>query len=589
MKKIFKLEGGLIPEYISENIKIFTLCNFYGNEDYLNYDNTYISLTRQSYADCELQFFPQSFRPAQFAGAIQFGYDLLVDNIVERRTDIQITGHSIPENVKYQTDCLNRGRAINNFNERSDYTTFNLPRYSISGATKIVTGTTSASTGVYIVDTVGSGLTLTAIFNAYVGSFFSNEINGIKFELYYRLSPTTIIVGSPNDPFLLTGFVNSPVFHPNRTETTDYFVRNNLITYKYIAGYSATTFHYDINNLEGEFIIKGYFRWTNMTYFASLLGNIHYDNPILLGQPYGIYNDDYDYYFIYLKKADKPLISSSQIITDTVDLNVLTIKPSYDGQIYYLLPNKPVSKPIVTVNGVTLSNFEYTITGQTMIISGGTLLTTDYVNIIYSRTPGSQTIQTESYKITSIPSIGYPIYGDKVIYNTGTTKYEFWLDVKSRGDVILTVNGQTLSKNIDYYVSSSDSRRIIIENTLIVGDIINAFYNSVIGDNQISNRSYQISWKIPPPKNNMGFFTVEVANYGDIAFSTPIFSGITLYTVNEDNYFTNVEFTGSYGTKYIYRVKNQKNYYTVLGELIHSVNYSDVIPLTINTNSLNNY
>ena len=204
-------------------------------------------------------------------------------------------------------------------------------------------------------------------------------------------------------------------------------------------------------------------------------------------------------------------------------------------------------------------------------------------------TPGSEIIQSESYKITNIPNTSVPTTSSKVIYNTGTTKYEYWLDLPSRGDVIITVNGQTLSNNIDYYVSSSDSRRIIFTDVLIVGDIINAYYNSVVGNNLINYPSYQIGWKIPPPKNNMGFFTVEVANYGDTNFVTPIFSGITLYQTNNDNYFTNVVFSGNYGDKYIYRVKNQKNYYTVLGELIYTINYSDTIPLTINTNSLNNY
>ena len=595
MKRIFKIEGGLIPEYLSDNIRIFQLVNFYSDSDYINYDNHYISLTRQDYGDSEIEFYLPFSNPGQLVGGVQMGYsDKTIPNITTHRDDIQITGHSFYESIVYENDCIGRGRALNNFIERSDLHIFYLPDMYISGATKILTGITTGSTGVYIVDSIATGITFVSIFTANTVPFFTNSIrNGVKFELYYRMTPTNISIGGPGNPFLFTPIINNPVFNPNTINSTRYFNISDLVYKGGTTGstYSAVTYTFSLNGLEGEFLIKKYYKWSNFTYFAKLLDKDYLDiENSIIGNPYEIYNLNSDFYFIYLQKADKPQVSSTQVVTPNFDLNILTIRPSFNGQISFPLPNQPTSKPIVTVNGSTLSNLEYNLTGQTLMITSGVLYTTDYINIIYSLTVGSQTIQTESYKITSIPIASYPPNtSTKVIYNSGTTKYEYWLNIKSKGNVIVTINGQTLSNNIDYYVSSSDSRRIIFEDTLLFNDIVNVYYNAIIGNNKINTPSYQISWRIPPPANNMGYFTVEVANYSDTNFTSPIFSGITLYEAKNDLYFTTVLFSGNYGTKYIYRVKNQKNYYTVLGELLYTVNYSDIIPITINTNALNNY
>lgn len=593
MNRIFKIEGGLIPEYLSENIKIFMLHGYYDdgsdNCGYINYDNHYISLVRQDYGDAEIEFYPQAFRPAQFAGEIQFGYNEII-SIAEtlHRDDIQISGYSIYENIQHNNNCIANGRAINNINERSDLYTFYLPHFTISGATKIVSGTTTASTGVYIVDSLGTGLTFTSIFDSvYNTPFFIDSFNGIKFKLYYRTSPTTIVIGSSTNPYELVSSVDNPIFNSNPINSTNYFTKENLYNFGL---YSAVTYTLDLNSLEGEFLIKGFWRWTNFTYFSNLLDAEYYEeNEPIVGDRYNIYESNIDYYFIYLQRADKPIVASSQMSANKIDLSIYSIRPSFNGQSEFPLPNTPISKPIITINGVTLSTFEYVLTGQTISIIGGSILMSDIINIIYSTSPGSQAIQSESYQISTIPNVESYTSVSKVIYNSGTTKYEYWLDVKSVGDVIITVNGQTLSKNIDYYVSSSDSRRIIFTTTLVIGDVINAYYNSIIGDNKINFPSYQISWKIPPPKNNMGFFTIEVTNYGDTQFTNPVYTGVTIYEANNDNYFGEVIFSGNYGDRYIYRIKNQKNYYTVLGELIYTINYSDTIPLTINTNALNNY
>lgn len=563
MKNIFKAEGFVISEIKTPDVKNVVVKGDIKKDEYINYDNGYVSFTRLDYTQSSAVVLPYA-NPGQLVGGFINGYV------------IQITGKTIYENIVYQNDCMSRGRAINNFNERSDLYTFTLPTFFISGGTKIQTGTTTASTGVYIVDTLSS-LTFNAIFSAnnIYDLFFVNS-NGIKFELYQRVNQ------------------NNYSFSPNSILNTEYFVKNNFSSY--LTSYSSVTFTYDLSSYEGEFLIKGLYKWKNFTYFGNLVGLNYYENNGFNLFPYALYNSERDYYFIYLKRAEKPQIFSNTIQSTTLPLFVYSITPSCDGQTGFPLPTNSLSistnSLLVTVNGIVLSTSEYYYSGGTLYIDGGTILSTDTITIVSSNDINTPPIYTESYQITTIPNTTYPSVGQKVIYNTDTNKYEYWLDYNTTNQPVITVNGQVLSNGIDFYVSSSNSRRMIFEGTLVVGDIITAFYNSIMkGNNFITTNQYTLYWSIPnAPLSSSGYFLVELANYGDTNFNNPVFSGIALYSEKQTSYSINMYFSGgTYGQKYLSKVTNYKNYYTLLGELIQTNNSSDVITLTIGTNALNNY
>lgn len=580
MIKIYNIGGSLVQQFVGE-IEIYNIFGYFNNAEYINYDDTYISLTRLNYPNSTVEIF-QNFRaPGQLGAGFIDGYVT------------QITGTSIYENIIYDNDCLSRGRAINNFNERSDLCTFTLPSVYVSGATKIITGTTSASTGVYIVDTL-STITFTAIYSSNTEFFTANTNNNVKFELFKRITPTNILIGSANDPYSISPIINTPIFGSNRIYDTGYFSSLNFETL--FSGYSGFNFTYDLSNLEGEFVIKDLYKWINCTYFSKLIGLEYYENFVGGSYPYYLYNPDRDYYFVYLKKAEKPSIYSNITLSDSVPFSVFSIKPNCDGQTNFPIGNTGygvgTNGILVAVNGIVLSTEEYVYSSNTLIITGGTILMEDVITVAYSNYSNAPTIQNESYTITSIPNTTYPSIGQKVIFNTNTNKYEYWLNYEVLNQPIFTVNGQVLSNQIDYYVSSSNRRRIILEITLNVNDIITVFYNSIMRDgSNITNKNFELQWTIPnAPSNNLGYFFVEITNYGDNYFNSPIFTGYTFYVTNQNIYTTNIYFSGgSYGDKFIAKVTNFKNYYTVLGELIQSFEVSEIIPLTITTNALNNY
>ena len=49
MSKIFKIDGGLVEEVLTKDVKNFQIINYYQDASYINYDGTYISLTRINY------------------------------------------------------------------------------------------------------------------------------------------------------------------------------------------------------------------------------------------------------------------------------------------------------------------------------------------------------------------------------------------------------------------------------------------------------------------------------------------------------------------------------------------------------------
>jgi hypothetical protein len=181
---------------------------------------------------------------------------------------------------------------------------------------------------------------------------------------------------------------------------------------------------------------------------------------------------------------------------------------------------------------------------------------------------------------------------DRVFYNTTESKYEFYLVSSSSSDIVLSINGSILSKDIEYILSNSNDRRIILEETLNVTDIIEAFYvpnSSMIG--LIPTNTPIISWSInSSPLTVNGKFTIEFADVSDTNFNNILYSGVTDYILGEKTYISLVTLTNAVaGDKFIYRIKNEKFYTPIMGEVIYSYTYSDVIEIEIQYNSGNAY
>jgi hypothetical protein len=151
------------------------------------------------------------------------------------------------------------------------------------------------------------------------------------------------------------------------------------------------------------------------------------------------------------------------------------------------------------------------------------------------------------------------------------------------------INGVSLANGIDFYQSTSNNKRIILVGDIVVGDIITMVYFPSAGvASNIYNANPVVGWSISDaPKLVNGYFTLELAN--DIGFNSIIYTGKTDYVVDTYFYGLPLSLSGDVNTKYYYRVRNDKNYVTICGNEINSYVYSDTIPITIATNSINSY
>jgi hypothetical protein len=156
-------------------------------------------------------------------------------------------------------------------------------------------------------------------------------------------------------------------------------------------------------------------------------------------------------------------------------------------------------------------------------------------------------------------------------------------------DIVVNLNGVTLANNIDYYLSTSNPKRIILEGNLVVGDILNLYYvSNTDAQGDIDTTSIGVNWSIDtPPQLVNGEFIVELAD--DENFTNIITTGKTDYVVGSTNYAITLNLTGSVGDVQYYRVKNIKKYEDICGNLIETTAYSEIIDITIQTNAINSY
>jgi len=477
------------------------------------------------------------------------------------------------------SNCLNRNSVGVMFGLSSDFNEFVRPKFEVSGATKIncsITDITIGDTGVYSVSNE-TEIPLNIIFNGDNSSFFNENQSKFRYSIH-RYNPN------------INGFNRVPIYNSEQFDWSQ------------ISGTTTINTTVPINelNVDGEYIIKGNFTNTFSTEFMSYL-NTTYDTSLFVsGDEYGYYQDDRDYYFIVISKPEKPTLG---VGTNTpITINTLR-SVSYDlvnNQTQIQVPESQ-SGYIVALNGLVLAEyFDYTVSTITNgsvttylieLVSPGVL--GDILTISYISTGGNNTLITKTINVdTKIPSGPQGGQGVNDYYlNSTTGKYEIYIDSDplTQNDIIVTINGAVLANNIDYYQSSSKPKRIILEGDIIEGDIINVYYNSFTNIvDEILTDTPIFAWSVETPfLVNNGSFTLEIAS--DINFNNIIKLDTIPYVIGQNSYFLPVNLNASYNDVLYYRVRNDKNYETLCGQILTSTTYSDTTKIKLKTNSVNRY
>lgn len=453
---------------------------------------------------------------------------------------------------------------------------------------------TNTSNGVYLFDTT-TATTLPLSFN-FTGNVdvFTATSASFKYEVYKYDNSLGV-------------FALPAVYKSNLSEYASFSATNVLQTAVPLSGLS----------LDGDYIIKGYYEANACTDFLSRL-NKKIDTVIYnRNGTYQLYIPETDFYFVGITKADTPLFQQSQ----TNDLQFYDALPLYqqvivvDDTIRYVQfvdDNNYVQEPLlysrtgatftltseylgdvfVTLNGLTLAkNIDYTLSGTQLTLSGS-VVEGDIITIVYTRT-SSQTIVSNGIQITN-PIVSGTTNGqgsNKAYYNTTSGKYEIYTDnqILDGSRVIVILNGITLTYNIDFYLSTTDKKRIILNGNIMIGDIINIIYYPVASIiNGITQNTNFINWYIPtPPQSSNGEFSLEYSNSS--SFSTYTVNSVVPYQEAVTDYTTILSLTGSVGTNWYYRVKNVKNYQSICGDIISSTAYSETVRVQVQSNAINSY
>lgn len=462
-----------------------------------------------------------------------------------------------------------RNRAINNFNMSSDMCVFETPLFNVSGGTKIDCTSGGTITGAtYIVSANTQTIPLTFDFTANTQTFLDSEAN-FRYEIYKYDN-------------------NGGIFSAIPTYKSDVFSYSVFSATNSIAQYVPTSGL----TLDGEYLVKGYYQYSACTNFLKLLGKKIDTVNYKYGSEYNIYDKNLDYYFIGVNQAETPqLIANGSNTPAAGILNQSTYLP-VAGESYIVKPAGLLSSFIVTLNGLVLSNlYDYTVSGETIQLAGLTA-EDDIITFIYT-SQGGRAFTSDNIDINvPITSGATNGQGSNLIYfNTTTNKYEVYTTVTPQqgGSIILMLNGVTLANNIDFYQSTTNPKRLILEGDLLIGDIITLVYfpqNDVI--NGLNVNYPTVTWKIQTtPQKNNGYFSLQVSTA--TTFNTLYYSGYTLYDTNGLVYSDTFTASGTVGTNLYYRVKNEKNYETICGKIITTIAYSDVVPVTILSNLINSY
>ena len=460
-----------------------------------------------------------------------------------------------------------RNRAFINVNMSSDICIFTAPLVVMSGASKIQCLEPTLNTS-YVISGNTTAIPLTFAFIANVDSFSATSAT-FKYEIY-KFNPNVDVFTTP------------AVYKSSQISYSAFSATNEVINYIPI----------DTLKLDGEYLIKPYYNFKACTNYLNKLGKTVDTLAYMSGSEYGLYDEVTDWYFIAFKAADIPQFTNNGKNTMAASRLFQQILPAQDGQTVFVISNNYVGYPIITLNGLVLSpTLDYTLSGNVVTLNAEAL-STDILTAIYTTYAGFSLIG-DTISITGpIMSGATDMEGaNTAYYNTTTGKYEVYTSVEPSniGNILVMINGLTLANGLDYYQSITNTKRIILEGPIMLGDIVTIVYipstdliNGLITSHPV------VSWTIDnSPQLVNGVFTLQVSTGN--TFSTLYSSSSQPYVVGKVQYSDTFLASGSTGTTLYYRVKNEKDYVTLCNNVIGSIAYSETLPVIIQSNSINSY
>ena len=375
--------------------------------------------------------------------------------------------------------------------------------------------------------------------------------------------------------------------------------KSDIFEWSSYSATSAFTEAISISDLvpDGDYLIKGFYIYDTCTEFGKLLDLSYSTEVNKLGDEYQIYNEDFDFHFVVFRCGEIPIISSSGGNVDSFgSLNMTSM--ILDGtKDVFAIPNS-AGDVAVTLNGLVLAPlYDYELielaSGTRQIRLSGSSQPGDVMGFIYTNSVDANNLKVDTIDIQSTIISGTTNNqgSNKVYFNTTTGMYELYTNLTpvAGNDILVTINGVALASGIDYYISTTNNKRIILEGLVFVNDIVNIYYNTntdVSGDIFVS--SINIDWTVAnAPQNTDGSFTIQLST--NETFTNIVNTVSTKYKKNVSAYRLLLGLVGTAGDVLYYRIKNEKKFINICGHAITTTKYSETVEITIQTNLINSY
>jgi hypothetical protein len=488
--------------------------------------------------------------------------------------------------------------------------TFKNPLYYLDGTVKATSAyTTTACSGITTASTY-STTGCTAVYN------FS-EID--DFTLTFNITGNTQYTGYTGD-FCYHTFDIGKLITGRDYVTKQESVLSDCFIFSGITGNTITE-TISVGELpikDAQYLIKDY----NFFYTKNCQDKLRINTFDLTTQPTeSLFSDGW--YFITVTNPAKPSIGVgvNPGLTDSTTLKTETPELVAGQTSVFKINGVPLNnKMLVYVNGVQLiEGLDWVSLPESVglinITSGTLKPSRDTVSVTYLNLNrdtadifnlNEQYLQMDAMIVTGITTdVTYSgASRPSVNYNTVKSRQEMLLTspIKGFSDILFVVNGVTLTINKDYYLSSSDNRRLIIDpsGSIDIGDAISIFYltddsSDLLDLGYFRGLQPEITWSVPSSYEKYlsknGRFLLQVTTESDPNFDTPIQSNFTdfeqlnnIYTYVLDELPTNV------GEKFLVRVYFFKDYPILFNNIITTRNVSDTATFKVNINfSKNSY
>lgn len=492
---------------------------------------------------------------------------------------------------KYLENPLNRDFGLSNIYNVNSTTSFciepfNGPTYDLSGATKAITGTTSPCSGtptncyaVYNLSEVDD-FNLNFIFTGstdytgYTGQFCYNIYNR---EYFTVKTPTRIL--NTISPAYSTCKDFSGITSSTITEVL-----------------SASKLNFSNN----DYMLRSYYKFTPKECVKKEVDT--WSSVTQLNN----FNFDYDWYFITVKNPPTPaIVKNVDTAIDKISLFQETIQGS-NYLNFIKLSNQPIGNKInLYVNGIRLTenldyyldNSQYPSTYPIVTITSGNIEREDVITIVYLIGPQAfltayginrnDVFEIDTFMVTGFTTNISASTNNIVNNNTvkGTQEVFLTNNFDPNSNLVVVINGVTLSEGLGYYRSVSTPNKIIFNpnfTTIKVGDILSFWYFKDILNNQndlgtLDKNFVNINWKVDRLSQQnycTGEFVLEVTETSDINWTSLFYSNVINYN-NDSGVYNEIVYNLNVNKNYKFRVIFNQTYKNILNEDI--ITSSEVI------------